>query len=110
MFVVEGLRTAVRQNFHFNKGRTSIGPNPRPGHPFGDTVTDCDGYRVKSNHQAHEDGLGHAVDLAFTPTADQSDPFAPTWPWDRFGERAVALGLKWGGHFPKKDLDHVELP
>jgi peptidoglycan L-alanyl-D-glutamate endopeptidase CwlK len=110
LFVVEGLRTAVRQNFHFNKGRTTLGPNPRPGRPFGDTVTECDGYTKKSNHQMHSDGLGHAVDVAFQPTGGLADPFSPKWPWDMLGEHAEALGLKWGGRFPKVDLDHVELP
>lgn len=110
LFVVEGLRTAIRENFLFNKGRTTLGPNVRPGHPFGDTVTECDGYTKRSNHQAHADGFGHAADIAFQPHDAIQDPFSPKWPWAMLGEHAEALGLKWGGRFPKVDLDHVELP
>lgn len=51
--VVEGLRTTARQQALYAQGRTKPGPK----------VTNADGVRSKSNHQAHTDGYGHAVDL-----------------------------------------------
>ena len=98
MFVVEGLRTAERQHALYLIGRD-------PRYP-GKIVTDKDGYILKSAHQAHTDGLGYAVDCAFTG----SDPFAPTHDWKRFGTAVEAAGLIWGGRFPRLvDLDHAEL-
>ncbi len=42
----KAVRTAAEQNALFKRG-----------------VTQKDGYKSKSNHQPHADGLGHAVDL-----------------------------------------------
>lgn len=52
--VVQGLRTAEYQRELYSQGRT------KPGK----IVTNCDGYKFKSNHQAKSDGYGHAVDFA----------------------------------------------
>ena len=46
--IIWGLRTAAQQNALYKK---------RP------KVTNCDGYRLKSNHQAKSDGYGYAVDF-----------------------------------------------
>lgn len=112
MFVVEGLRTAARQAEYWAKGRTVPGPHATPTRPLGDTVTNADGVERKSNHQAAEDGLGYAVDLAFVGP----DPFAETHPWSTFGDAAKDAGLRWGGDFidPRtgkkmRDNPHVEL-
>ncbi|ASW73938.1 hypothetical protein IQ37_18730 [Chryseobacterium piperi] len=51
--VVEGLRTTARQQALFAQGRTQPGPR----------VTNVDGIRRRSNHQAKPDGFGHAVDI-----------------------------------------------
>lgn len=51
--IVEGVRTAKRQNDLFKQGRSLPGP----------IVTTKDGYTKKSNHQPKADGYGYAVDL-----------------------------------------------
>jgi hypothetical protein len=100
-----GIRTAEEQRQLWRQGRVIPGPNVSAAHPKGLTVTECDGYENKSNHQPHADGFGHAADYHFTI----GDPFAATQPWATFGSVAESLGLKWGGRFPKVDLDHVEM-
>jgi len=51
--VTEGLRTTARQQQLYAQGRTVKGVK----------VTNADGIKNKSNHQAKSDGFGHAVDL-----------------------------------------------
>lgn len=51
--ITEGLRTTARQQALYAQGRTKPGIK----------VTNADGVRNKSNHQAKADGYGHAVDL-----------------------------------------------
>ncbi len=92
MFVVCGVRTAEEQHARFLQV-------PK--------VTNCDGYKVKSNHQLHADGYGHAVDFAFLGP----DPFGAHQDWHGFGILVESLGLTWGGRFHSPiDLDHAELP
>ena len=105
--VVQGLRTAAYQNELYQQGRTKLGPK----------VTNCDGYKSKSNHQAKSDGYGHAIDFAI---------YDPAWPdkidWNNEKKyREVADHLKkvakenginivWGGDWVKfKDYPHIEL-
>lgn len=95
MFVVQGVRTAAQQQALYAQGRTTPGK----------IVTYKDGVIHKSNHQPHADGLGHAVDCAFSGPM----PFAETHPWERYGKLVEAHGLKWGGRWGMKDLPHVEL-
>lgn len=105
--IVQGLRTAAYQNELYQQGRTKPGPK----------VTNCDGYKSKSNHQAKSDGYGHAIDFAiYDPTLpDKID-------WDNDKKyREVAEHLKkvakenginivWGGDWVKfKDYPHIEL-
>lgn len=101
MFVVQGLRTAEAQHLLWLQGRD-------PKHP-GRIVTNCDGYKIKSNHQAKADGFGHAVDLAFIPTKTYPDPFDQRHPWRDYGALGESMGLVWGGRFKLRDLDHLEL-
>lgn len=97
MFVVQGVRTVQQQQALYAQGRTL------PGH----IVTQRDGIKRKSNHQPHEDGLGHAVDCAFIGPG----PFADTHPWDQYGTLCEAQGLTWGGRWVGLvDRPHVELP
>jgi peptidoglycan L-alanyl-D-glutamate endopeptidase CwlK len=51
--IVEGVRTLVRQRELYAQGRTKAGK----------IVTNADGVRNKSNHQARQDGYGYAIDL-----------------------------------------------
>lgn len=61
--ITAGVRTTEQQKAEYAKGRTTVGINPTKARPLGSTVTQRDGVRVKSNHQAKADGFGHAVDL-----------------------------------------------
>ena len=51
--ITDGGRTTAQQQALYAKGRTTPGPK----------VTNADGVRNKSNHQAKADGYYHAVDL-----------------------------------------------
>ena len=51
--ITEGLRTTKEQQQLYAQGRTASG----------NIVTNADGVKKKSNHQAKEDGYGHAIDL-----------------------------------------------
>lgn len=104
MRICQGVRTAVYQHSLWQQGRET------PGH----IVTNCDGYVLKSNHQAAADGYGHAVDCCF----EGADPWAVKAPslWMIYGREVEKAGLTWGGskafiakaHFV--DSDHAELP
>src|SRR5690349_6606200 len=96
MVVTAGRRTAAEQAALFAQGRTKPGPNVRPGHPLGDTVTNADGVAKKSNHQVKSDGWGHAIDMAFVD-AHGNPSWAEHYPWSLYGAMGKALGLEWGG-------------
>lgn len=51
--IVDGIRTAERQQALYSKGRKKTGI----------IVTNADGIKYKSNHQIKNDGYGYAVDL-----------------------------------------------
>lgn len=97
MFVLEGLRSQQRQQMLFAQSRTAKGPR----------VTNCDGVKIRGNHQVSGDGYGHAVDCAFIGP----EPFAPEHPWALYGQLLQDEGLKWGGTFISlpADLTHAEL-
>lgn len=100
MMVTDTLRTVEEQQALFAKGRTLPG----------DRVTNCDGVVKKSNHQAHADGYGHAVDCCFV--VDGKASWDEKLPWAAYGALGEALGLRWGGHWSDKtihDLPHLEL-
>ena len=102
MKIVQGLRTVAQQQALYAKGRTEPGP----------IVTNADGVRIPSFHQARTDGLGHAVDCAFVGP----EPFAEHWPWHVYGACVKVVGLTWGGEFKARpgfpagpDRPHAEL-
>ncbi len=112
MFVVEGRRTLERQQELWAKGRTCkdgiwIITNQ------GLIVTRCDGIKNPSNHQAKEDGFGHAVDLAFIddPNTDEVETWDYHMPWSLYGAIAKLHGCSWGGDWPSAKIDrpHIEL-
>jgi peptidoglycan L-alanyl-D-glutamate endopeptidase CwlK len=104
MRATEGLRTVARQKELYAQGRTTPGP----------IVTMNDGVLHPSNHQAKpQDALGHAIDSCFLGT----DPYLEHLShadsmkrWGCFGLCVEAVGLRWGGRFPKFDGPHAELP
>ena len=111
--IVEGVRTATYQNSLYQQGRT------KPGK----VVTNCDGFKNKSNHQAKADGYGHAIDIfvcgivenghyrKFT-TAEGYDNKKMFEVVKHIKEVAQRLGIpvKWGGDWKKdKDYPHFEI-
>lgn len=99
MVVTDGVRTEAEQAALYAKGRTTPGS----------IVTNADGTRKKSNHQAKADGYGHAVDCAFLANGQPS--WAESHPWALYGAMAKALGCVWGGDWVAlHDRPHVELP
>jgi peptidoglycan L-alanyl-D-glutamate endopeptidase CwlK len=98
MMVTDGVRSTERQRALYAQGRTAPGA----------IVTYADGITNKSNHQPHDDGVGHAVDCCFVVAGQ------PSWdarlPWKAYGAAAEALGLRWGGDWQRlHDLPHIEL-
>ena len=98
--ITQGVRTAVEQNKLYQQGRTVPGK----------IVTNCDGYKIKSNHQTKSDGLGHAGDIAVLINNKI------TWEERYYKEVARAgrilmqkYNVEWGGDWKKfKDLPHFE--
>jgi len=97
MFVTQGLRTVAQQQGLYAQGRTVKGP----------IVTNCDGVKIKSNHQAQADGYGHAVDCAFVGV----EPFSESHNWALYCDAVRDHGLISGADFKTLvDRPHAELP
>ena len=111
--IVQGVRTAEYQNGLYQQGRT------KPGK----VVTNCDGFKNKSNHQAKADGYGHAIDIFICGVVEngQYRKFTTQEGYDNKKMTLVAthvknvaqkLGVpvKWGGDWDKfKDYPHFEI-
>ncbi len=105
--IVAGLRTAEEQNKLYQQGRTIPGPK----------VTNCDGYKNKSRHQAKSDGYSHAIDIAIY---DPNIPGNIDWNninkyravVDVFKREAIKNGfeIEWGGDWTSfKDYPHIQI-
>lgn len=98
--ITQGVRTAEEQNKLYQQGRTVPGK----------IVTNCDGYKIKSNHQTKDDGLGHAGDIAVLVNNKI------TWEEKYYKEVAMSArilmqkyNIEWGGDWKNfKDLPHFE--
>ena len=98
--ITQGIRTAEEQNKLYQRGRTVPGK----------IVTNCDGYKLKSNHQTKDDGLGHAGDIAVLINNKI------TWEEKYYKEVAISArilmrkyNIEWGGDWKNfKDLPHFE--
>lgn len=105
--IVQGVRTAAYQNELYQQGRTKMGK----------IVTNCDGYKNKSNHQAKQDGYGHAIDFAiYDPSIAGKIDWDTTSKYKAVAEhiKAIAkennINVQWGGDWKKfKDYPHIEL-
>ncbi len=96
--VTAGLRTVAEQQALYAKGRSVKGR----------IVTNLNGVKKRSNHQAREDGFGHAVDIVFFVEGGPS--WAESNPWGLLGAMGKALGLRWGGDWKGlRDRPHFEL-
>ena len=110
MTVTDGVRTDEEQKRLYAQGRSVPGK----------IVTNADGVVKRSNHQTKNDGLGHAVDMAFLVRGSMEaqsgvDKWTVSWedalPWGLFGACAKAVRLKWGGDWQAlSDRPHIELP
>jgi len=105
--IVQGVRTIEYQQSLYAQGRTAKGK----------IVTNADGVKKKSNHQAKSDGYGHAVDLFpfYDGKVQLSDKqVIPKLKLISVHIKAVAkclgIGITWGGDFKTLfDPAHFEL-
>jgi len=105
--IVQGVRTTQYQQSLYAQGRTAKGK----------IVTNADGVKKKSNHQAKSDGYGHAVDLFpfYDGKVQLSDKeVIPKLKLISVHIKAVAkclgIGVTWGGDFKSLfDPAHFEL-
>lgn len=110
--IIEGVRSEATALENYAKGRTTPGPHAgEKGYPpLGLTVTEAKDV-TKTPH-------GHAGAIDAMPLINGRivwDERAPEWPLcsDRLvqmQEVARRYGLKCGADFPKRDLDHFEVP
>lgn len=112
--LTDGVRTASEQAALFRKGRDKSGNIVNEAA----VVTMRDGYKIKSNHQAKDDGYGYAVDLYpyaqgidYNDRANRLKTIA-----DHIKKVAIAQGIRvvWGGDWTVKrdgivDRPHFEL-
>lgn len=102
--ITDGVRTVAEQQALYAKGRTASGR----------IVTNADGIRNKSNHQAKADGYGYAVDLYpyYNGTVHVNDDIRLREIAKHILKVAKGMGIKvdWGGNWKNfKDYPHFEL-
>ena len=110
--ITDGARTTEEQFALYQKGRTLPGPK----------VTNCDGYRAKSNHQIKSDGFGHAVDIFPCGIFENGvyRKFTSDEGYDDKKLRLIAnhilaiaksknVNVEWGGNWKMNDTPHFEL-
>ena len=105
--IVDGVRTAERQNELYQQGRTKTG----------NIVTSKDGYNKKSNHQVKSDGFGYAVDLyPFIDGTVRTDYAKYKKETNAIAEhilntaKKIKINVEWGGHWKSLfDPPHFEL-
>ena len=110
--ITDGARTAEEQNYLYQQGRT------RPGQK----VTNCDGYKAKSNHQIKSDGYGHAVDIFPCGVIENGEyrKFTSAEGYDKKKLKSIAnhilavaksknVNIEWGGNWKMHDTPHFEL-
>lgn len=103
--ITDGVRTLAQQQALYAKGRTTAGPK----------VTNADGVRSVSNHQAKADGYGYAVDLyPYVGGAVDVNDRGGNLPRIAAHIKSVAAQLgyrvEWGGDWKTfKDMPHFEL-
>ena len=110
--ITDGARTAEEQNYLYQQGRT------RPGQK----VTNCDGYKAKSNHQIKADGYGHAVDI-FPCGVIENGVYRKFTSAEGYDDKKLKLianhilavakskniNIEWGGNWKMNDTPHFEL-
>lgn len=103
--ITDSLRTTEQQQALYAQGRTKAGSK----------VTNVDGVKVKSNHQAKSDKYGYAVDLyAFYNGAvqvkDDKTIINKLAPHIKATAKKLGIKIEWGGDWKSfKDYPHFEL-
>ena len=102
--ITDGLRTTAEQQALYAKGRTVAGTR----------VTNADGLRSKSYHQAKSDGYGYAVDLypyhsgSVQVNDDKSLKVIATH--IKAVAKSLGINIEWGGDWKSIiDYPHFEL-
>ena len=110
--VMNGARTAEEQFALYQKGRTKPGPK----------VTNCDGYKSKSNHQIKADGFGHAVDI-FPCGIIENGVYKKFTSEEGYDDKKLKIisehilkiakekgvNVEWGGNWKMHDTPHFEI-
>lgn len=103
--ITDGKRTVAQQQALYAKGRTTSGSK----------VTNADGIKVKSNHQAKSDGYGYAVDLyayygGKVQVNDDKTIINQIAPHIKKVAKDMNINIEWGGDWKSfKDYPHFEL-
>ena len=103
--ITDGLRTTAQQQALYAKGRTTSGSK----------VTNADGVKNKSNHQAKTDGFGYAVDLyayydGKVQVNDDKTIINKIAPHIKQVAKNLGINIEWGGDWKSfKDYPHFEL-
>lgn len=105
--ILRGVSTAEEQNKLYQQGRTIKG----------NKVTNCDGFRKKSNHQIKYDGLGYAVDIGvlingvYKGTLEDFHYYQDIYNTAKEKGLLDKYGIEWGGNCWKsfKDAPHFQI-
>ena len=110
--ITDGARTAEEQFALYQLGRTKLGRK----------VTNCDGYKSKSNHQIKSDGYGHAVDIFPCGVIENGEyrKFTSEEGYDDKKLKIIAdhiltvaksknVNIEWGGNWKMHDTPHFEI-
>ena len=110
--ITDGARTAEEQFALYEKGRTKSGPK----------VTNCDGYKAKSNHQIKSDGYGYAVDI-FPCGILENGVYRKFTSDEGYDDKKLKIisehilkiakekgvNVEWGGNWKMHDTPHFEI-
>ena len=110
--ITDGARTAEEQNALYQLGRSKAGRK----------VTNCDGYKAKSNHQIKSDGYGHAVDI-FPCGVIENGEYRKFTSEEGYDEKKLKIisehilkiakekgvNIEWGGNWKMHDTPHFEI-
>ena len=110
--ITDGARTTEEQFALYQKGRTKPGPK----------VTNCDGYKAKSNHQIKSDGYGHAVDI-FPCGILENGEYRKFTTEEGYEDKKLKIisehilkiakekgvNVEWGGNWKMHDTPHFEI-
>lgn len=99
VLITSTYRDSESQNGLYAQGRTTMGPNPRPGRPLGRTVTGAKGGQSFHNWKCAFD---------FVPVVHGKADYEDEQVFKRCGAIAESLGLDWGGNWERVDMPHCQ--